>query len=185
MIRLETDRLIIRDHVKEDLQTLHGLISDKEIMFYIQDIMTETIEGSQMNLQVALEENEHPDRTKYFFAVIEKSSNEYVGEIGYTKLLENSEGNVMELGYFTNKRFWGKGYVTEAAKAVVDYAFAELDTLKIETGCNAQNKGSEAVMIKLGMKREAYLKRHVLIDDIYYDRVEYGLLKEEWKDLCR
>lgn len=106
-----------------------------------------------------------------------------LGEIGFTKKIESIFGNVMDLGYFIKEVYWGKGIVTEASKAVICYAFNNLNTIKIEAGCVSDNKGSECVMKKLGMIKEAEFKSHVLLDNKFYDRVEYRLLKEEWEEL--
>ena len=88
----------------------------------------------------------------------------------------------MDLGYFIKEIYWGKGIVTEASKAVISYAFENLNTIKIEAGCIVDNKGSKRVMIKLGMIKEVDYKKQVLLDDKLYDRVKYRLFKEEWKE---
>lgn len=180
MIKLETSSLIIRDHIEEDINSLHKLLSDKKTMYYLQDIRTQTLDESKQNLYEAIKESKLENRKKYFFAITMKETNEYIGEIGFTVLIDCSYGKVVELGYFILPGYWGKGIVTEAAKEVIDYAFNELNVIKIETGCIEDNIGSEMIMKKLGMIKEAELKKHVLLDSKLYDRVEYRLLKEEW-----
>ena len=183
MIQIETNRLIIRDHIKEDLIPMHELLSDKKAMFYLPEIRTENIEESRENLQLAIDEANATNRSKFFFAIIDKVTEEYIGEIGFTKTSENKNGNVMNLGYFIKEIYWGKGIITEASEAVINYAFTNLNTVKIETGCVTENKGSESVMKKLGLIKEAEFKKHVLLESKVYDRVEYRLFKEEWKKL--
>lgn len=177
MIRLETERLIIRDHVMEDLKDHHRLMSDIEVMSYIQDIMTHSLEESKENLQFSIMESKQVNRKCYFFAILEKESEKFVGSIGFT-ILDRSEGaGNAELGYFILRDFWGKGYTTEAAKAVIELGFETVQLHKITSGCNAENIGSENIMIKLGMEKEAHLKKHVLHNGEWKDRVTYGLLK--------
>lgn len=181
MVKLDTNRLIIRDHIDGDIASMHVLLSDEKAMYYLQDIKTNNLDESKQNLYEAIKEAQLENRTKYFFAIIEKETNEYVGEIGFTVIINSLEGKVVNLGYFILPRYWGRGIVTEAAEAVIEYAFCETNTIKIETGCIKENIGSERVMQKVGMVKEAELKKHVLLYSCLQDRVEYGLLKEEWK----
>lgn len=183
MIKIVTNRLIIRDHQEDDIYAMHKLLSDEKTMFYLPEIRTSNIDETKDNLKVAIEEAKANDRSKYFFAIINNDTQDYIGEIGFTKINEYTYGNVMNLGYFIKQEYWGKGIVTEASRAVINYAFNNLGTIKIETGCLVENKGSERVMKKLGMTKEAELKKHILLNDKLYDRVEYRLLKEEWEEL--
>jgi len=181
MIEIKTERLIIRDHIQEDLIGLHTLLSDPEGMYYLQDLKSNTLEDSKANLKVSMDESISLKREKYFFAIILKDSNQYVGEIGVTQLMNCKLGRKFELGYFIMKKHWGKGLVTEAAHAVVNYCFEHLNTMKIVVGCNKDNVGSENIIIKLGMIKEADFKHHVYLHGKLCDRVEYRMLKEEWE----
>ena len=180
MVKIETEGLIIRDHIEEDINSLHRLLSDEKAMYYLQDIKTNTLDESKQNLYEAIKECQLENRTKYFFAIIMKETNQYVGEIGFTVTIDCSYGKIVELGYFILPSYWGKGIVTEATKAVINYAFSQGDIVKIETGCIKENIGSEKIMKKVGMTKEAEFRKHVLLHSELHDRVEYGLLKEEW-----
>jgi RimJ/RimL family protein N-acetyltransferase len=85
-----------------------------------------------------------------------------------------------ELGYWIGVRYWNKGYCTEAAQAVIDYAFAERGLNRVHARHFASNPASGRVMAKLGMTREGLLRQHVIKDDRYEDLVCYGLLRSEW-----
>ncbi len=181
MIRLETERLVVRDHLPGDLLPMHELLSDRRAMHYLRDIMTDDLDGTRQNLKTALAECVRPDREKYFFAITDRESGGYIGEVGYTVLLRTSVGSVANLGYFILPEFWSRGYTTEAARTVLDYAFSEGCVVKMETGCIRDNGASEAVMKKLGMVKEADYTMHVWLDGKLRDRVEYGLTIEQWQ----
>lgn len=183
MINLYSDRLWIRDHVGMDLKAMHELLSSTKAMRYLPEIKTRSIDESRENLRVALNEAISPSRGKFFLAIIERETQTYVGEIGLAATETSEIGNIFNLGYFIKESFWGKGYVTEAAKVLIEYAFNQLNAHKIETGCLKENTASERVMIKLEMIREAELKEHVLFEGAYRDRVEYRLLKSEFEIL--
>lgn len=178
MVRIETERLMIRDNIESDLQDHHRVMSDPEIMTYINDIQTHSFEASKENLAFSIEESKkEDDRTCYFFAMVDKKDETYIGAIGLTILGRGATGGNGELGYFILKEFWGGGYTTEAAKAVIEYGFNDLNLHKISTGCVMENSGSEKIMKKLGMVKEAHLEKHVYHDDQWKDRVEYALFK--------
>jgi len=179
MVRIETERLIIRDNIESDLDDHHRLISDQEIMSYLSDIHTHSLEESKKNLKFSIEESQKKDaRSCYFFAMIDKKDNTYIGAIGLTLLDQNETGGNAELGYFILKEFWNKGYTTEAAKAVISFGFNKLKIHKITTGCTLENTRSEHIMKKLGMEKEAHLKKHICHNNEWKDRVEYALFKE-------
>jgi ribosomal-protein-alanine N-acetyltransferase len=177
MIKLHTDRLIIRDHVEADLLPLHSLLSDKDTMYFLEDLICNTLEESHQNLTVSMAEATlGPKRTKFFFAIVLKDTGSYIGEIGFTVLHDCPEGKVVEMGYFSLPQYWGKGIITEAASRVIQYAFEEAGVIKVEIGCNKANVASEKVIQKLGLTKEADRKKHSLLDGKLWDRVEYGVL---------
>ncbi len=58
------------------------------------------------------------------------------------------------IGYGPGYDYWGKGYITEAAKAVIRFLFYAVNYRKIIAGCDSGNVGSSKVMEKLGMKQK-------------------------------
>ncbi len=181
MIKLETKRLLIRDHIEEDLDNLFDLISRPFEMRFIMDLFVVDLKGAEENLIISMRGIGKQSRKHYFFAIIEKETSKYIGEIGFTVLDENSSGKLLELGYFTKREFWGQGLTTEAAELCIDFAFKELDAWKITTGCVKENIASERIMIKLGFRKEGDLKEHQSVNQEWKDRVLYGLLKSEYK----
>jgi ribosomal-protein-alanine N-acetyltransferase len=181
MVQLYTERLIIRDHVLDDLTEHHELLSDEKSMRYLPEIKTKNLNESKANLLKSIEEAGSKDRKLYFFRIENKNTKEYIGEIGYTATKETPFGKIVDMGYFIKEKHWGKGYTTEALKRVIEYAFEDDNVYRISTGCIKENKGSEKVMIKSGMIKEAEYKEYQLHENKLKDRVEYILLKHEWK----
>ena len=71
-----------------------------------------------------------------------------------------------ELGYGLGKAFWGKGYTTEAARTVVDWALAQPSIYRVWAVCDVDNIGSRRVMEKIGMQREGILRREIIHPNI-------------------
>ena len=180
-ITLETPRLIIHDHIFSDLQSHHELLSNKKVMYYLPELATDTIEESEKNLQAAISGIDSLNRECYFLRIEDKLSKEFIGEIGYTVDEVISFGKLVSVGYFIHEKFWGRGYISEAIAELIRFAFENDNVFRISCGCLKENVGSEKVMIKSGMVKEAEFKQKILHDGIFKDRVEYRLLKSEWK----
>lgn len=182
MINLQTHRLRIRDHISSDLGSHHKLLIDSKVMHYIQDIQTYSLEESKSNLQKAINEVNNPKR-KFYFLRIENKKSEHIGEIGYTVTDFTPVGKLVHLGYFSYPQFWGQGYMTEALKEVMRFAFMENDVFRITTGCLKDNIGSEKVMKKCNMIKEGEYKFKQYHDGEMKDRVSYRMLRDEWMKL--
>lgn len=181
-IYMETQRLILRDHRMEDMESHHELLSNQEDMYYVPEVRTNSREESEADLITAVKEAASEERKAYFFRIEERGSGELVGEIGYTVLEETPVGKLVHLGYFSRRKFWGQGYMTEALQRLLKFAFEENNVFRLTTGCLKENPGSEKVMIKCGLVKEADMKQKVWHDGKMKDRVEYRLLREEyWK----
>ncbi|MDR2906065.1 MAG: GNAT family N-acetyltransferase, partial [Helicobacteraceae bacterium] len=174
MIYLQTDRLIIRDNREDDLQGLYELTIDEENMRFMKSTKINSYEEAIEHLKASIDESKKIDRKKYYFAIINKKTNEYIGAIGYDVLDNRNNERIVELGYFIKKEYWGNGFVVEAGKKVINYAFYEDNVIKIEASCLKENNNSEKVMIKLGMKKEGELRKHQYHEGKWKDRLLYG-----------
>jgi ribosomal-protein-alanine N-acetyltransferase len=180
MVHLKTKRLIIRDPQHTDINGYHKLLSDGDAMYFLQDIKTNSLEESQNNLDIAINEANSENRTKYFLVIENKETGDFIGSVGYTVLSENPVGKVVEVGYFILPEFHGKGYVTEALREVIRFAFEDGGVYRLNIGCLAENHTSERVIQKCGFIKEAEFKSFVWHDGQMKDRVEYRLLRDEW-----
>ena len=181
MIRLKTNRLIIRDPKWLDFLAWHRLMSDAQTMYYLDDLLTSSEEASHQNLSEAINEITNPDRMKYFLAIELQGNGEFVGTIGYTVIDNTPLGKIVHAGYFILPEYHGKGYTTEALKELLRFAFEDNDVYRFQTGCFAENHSSEKVMQKCGLICESYMKECVWHDGRLKDRVSYRLLKHEWQ----
>jgi ribosomal-protein-alanine N-acetyltransferase len=180
MIKLLTERLLIRDYIIEDLESHHELLSDEIVMYYLQDIKTENIDESKENLLNLINDQKLEERKYYCFRIENRSTSKFIGSVGYTVIDNTPYGKLVHMGYFIKQDFWNKGYATEALKRVIEYAFDENSVYRIHTGCHKENIASEKVMQKCGFIKEAEFKEYVLHEGKLKDRVEYRLLKHEW-----
>jgi ribosomal-protein-serine acetyltransferase len=88
------------------------------------------------------------------------------------------------IGYWLGESYQGKGLMTGACRALVDYLFSELRLQRIEIRCATSNARSCAVPQRLGFTKEGVLRQAQAFDDHYLDLEVYGLLAEDWNCLA-
>ncbi len=111
------------------------------------------------------------------FAIVLRASQHLIGGIGMTVEREYSNA---EIGYWIGKPFWGQGYCTEAAAAVLRYGFVQLGLNRIWAKHMTRNPASGRVMQKVGMKHEGTLRQHVQKWGRFEDLEVYGILRSEY-----
>ena len=111
------------------------------------------------------------------FALVLVGTEELIGAVGLR--IEAVHGRA-ELGYWLGVPYWGKGYCTEAARAVLAYGFNALGLVRIHASHLTRNPASGRVMQKLGMRREGRLRNHIRKNDVLEDVEVYGILRQEF-----
>jgi [ribosomal protein S5]-alanine N-acetyltransferase len=149
-----TERLVLRPYQADDLQQLHAVLySDVDAMRLLGG--PRDLAGTRFALERSMTQQ---DITGYsFWPVIERESGLLVGEAGLFPL--SPDGPDVALGYAFGARWWGRGYATEAARAVVAEAFGELGMQRLVAITREANLGSRHVLEKLGFRMEGV--RHV------------------------
>ncbi len=110
------------------------------------------------------------------FAVTLREDGQLVGTVGLDIFLEHGRAG---LGYWIGKEFWGKGYATEAAKAVLEFGFDTLKLNRIHAEHFTDNPASGRVQQKIGMVKEGCMREHYLKFGEFKDVVQCGMLKRE------
>jgi RimJ/RimL family protein N-acetyltransferase len=85
------------------------------------------------------------------------------------------------LGYCLTEAAWGQGFATEAARALLGWAFDTLDLNRVQAQADTRNHASARVLEKLGFVREGTLREDCIVDGVVSDSWVYGLLEREWR----
>ena len=178
-IRLAAGRLILRRFDESDIPEIVRLADDPDISRNTL-LIPHPYEELHARRWMAVQKRERRTGKGLVFAVVLVSDRRLLGAVGLTI---DREHNNAGLGYWIGREFWGRGYATEAARAVVGYGFEMLGLNKIHGGHFADNGASGRVMEKIGMTVEGYQPRHVLRGGKYRDLVLYGILREQWEGL--
>ena len=167
---LETKRLILRKYTYDDFNDLSEILTDSETMKYYPRPYDSN--GVKKWLEWSINNYE-----KYGFglwAIVLKENNEFIGDCGIT--IQNINGEKLpEIGYHINKKYWQKGYAKEAARAVRDWAFRNLQYESLYSYMNVCNVPSYKTASSIGMKR--INQYHDGEENLYV----YSITKEEWE----
>ncbi len=149
---IETERLILRDLQSNDFKDWFEMDSDPEVHKYLGNkpvTNMEQIENAFQSIQ-----QQYTDNGIGRWAVVEKSSGDFVGWSGLKFLRQNTNGKIdfHEVGYRLSQKHWGKGYATESAKAALQYGFEKMQLKEIYGITNVENINSRKVLEKCGLK---------------------------------
>ncbi|PWQ97539.1 GNAT family N-acetyltransferase [Leucothrix arctica] len=144
---LNTERLILRAFTDEDAPRVQSIVDDKRISDMVSNIPHPYPENGAITwIQDSQQRYENAENV--IFALVEKDTNLVIGAMTY-KLLPNSEA---ELGYWLGVESWGKGYCTEAGRAMIAHGFIDLELTCVYARHLTANPSSGNVITKLGMK---------------------------------
>lgn len=120
--------------------------------------------------------------TDLILAIRNKTTDSLMGGIG---LVFNERSNRAEVGYWLGATFWNKGYMSEAAIALMEYAFDRLALNKITSHHFDYNPASGKVMQKMGMQQEGVCVDHILAHEKYHTIILYGITKSQFQEQRR
>jgi len=171
---IQTERLVLRPVQPTDKDfILKGLSDPRVTEYYAVHYSTLEDVEEQMQFYKKLVQEE----TGVWWVLCSKGNNSPIGACGLSSL--EREHRKAEIGFWLLPEYWGKGYIPEAARAVTDYAFDELDLNRIEAIVEGGNTASEKVLQKLGFTCEGRLRERELKAGQFIDLVYYGLLKKD------
>ena len=155
-VPIETDRLILRPFRDNDAADMfHYWTADKEVTKYLSWQAHPAVEATEAILKIWLKGYDDPCCFRWAITVKE-AGDHAVGIIDCVDMDKNIPS--CEIGYALSREFWGKGIMTEALVAVIDY-LKEAGFLRIAARHNTKNPASGKVMLKAGMQFEGILRR--------------------------
>lgn len=175
---LKTERLILREFNESDWEATLAYQSDPEYLrFYPWTQRTEL--DVRAFIRMFIDWSRENPRKKHQVAIVLRESGELIGNGGIRK--QTADATIAELGYELDRRYWGQGYATEAARALVDYGFRELKLHRIWAHCIAENTASAHVLEKIGMNYEGCLRESEWMKQRWWNILLYAALASEWK----
>lgn len=175
---LVTTRTRIRPLVASDREEHFALFRDPETVRYLYD---EPLTKDRIDEHLARRiRTTLPGEGEWISCAVEgRNDGKYLGEVAFT-LVSATHGYV-EVGYVFTQHGRGHGLATEAAGAIVDFAFAHYDAHRVGARLDARNDRSARVLERLGFRREAHFRENEFVKGEWCDELAYAVLATEWR----
>ena len=169
---LESERLKIKKFIAKDIEFNVEHEMNPEIMRYIKD--PQPIEETRKKTEKIAQDWSGNESDWVLFALTLKTTGQYIGMVCFC--YESIANDTTEIGWRLGLEHHGKGYATEAAKAVLTFIKTEIKPHKVVAYCVAENTGSSNIMKKLGMQHEATLREFSKLGGNWFDEAIYGII---------
>ncbi|WP_299371681.1 GNAT family N-acetyltransferase [uncultured Kiloniella sp.] len=174
LLPLETSRLRIRQYQSTDLEPTRAMSQDPELRKWIPTgVYSDKEHAEYVRVSGTADAKD--------FVVEDKMTDVVIGEMTFHPWFVEK---TWEIGWLILPEFQGRGYASEAASALLDVGFSELEIHRIVATAQPQNPASFRVMEKVGMRREGeFLQCIPRSDGTWWDEVFYAILASEYKDM--
>ena len=176
-MHLTTERLLLREFEESDWQPILAYQSDPLYLRY-NPWSYRTAEDVRGFVRRFLSWKEEQPRSKYQFAFVLRSNGQLIGNGGIRMKYANAWE--ADIGYELNSKYWGRGYATVAANALLAFGFHDLKLHRIWAHCILENTASAHVLEKIGMRREGHFHENEWMKSRWWDTLQYAILDHEW-----
>jgi [ribosomal protein S5]-alanine N-acetyltransferase len=179
--RLSTSRLLLRPFTDADTDAIFALHSSPRVLRYWDSPPWSDRTRADRFIATCRRMAEEGTGAR---VVIERAADGVF--IGWCGLAEwNPAFRCAMMGYCLDEAAWGRGYATEAAGALLQWAFDRLDLNRVQAETDTRNAASARVLEKLGFVREGTLREDCIVNGEVSDSWVYGLLRREWERIGR
>ncbi|WP_027409095.1 GNAT family N-acetyltransferase [Anoxybacteroides tepidamans] len=170
---LKTERLILREIVKKDIEAIFHCFSNSDVTrYYGQEALTSVEQAQQL---IEFFARNYDERRGIRWGIELKGKGELIGTIGFNNWVPKHKR--AEIGYELHPHYWKKGYATEAVSKVISYGLHELGLTRIGAVVFIGNQASNQLLTKIGFQKEAVLRNYMYQNGVPYDVNMYALLK--------
>ena len=174
---LETTRLRLRPFTDADAEALYALHSNAQVLRYWDS--PPWTDRSRAERFIAACREMAEEATGARLAIDRAADGAFLGWCSLARW--NPDYRSASLGYCLGEAAWGQGYATEAAHALLQWAFDTLDLNRVQAEADTRNAASARVLEKLGFVREGTLREDCVVNGDVSDSWVYGLLEREWQ----
>ncbi len=175
---LTSSRVVLRWLEHSDVPALFQIFSDQLVMRYWSSApWIDNADGVEMVESVR---RGFAEGSLYQWGVARRSDEALIGTCTLAHV--DAHNRRAEIGFALRHDQWGRGYMSEATRTLVRFAFEELELHRIEADVDPRNEASIRLLERLGFQREGYLRERWLVGQEANDTIFYGLLRREWPD---
>lgn len=171
---LETERLLLREIVIEDAQSIYDCFSNHNVTrYYGQDTLTNIEEAMQF---IDFFSKNYKEKRGIRWGIQIKGEKGIIGTIGFNAW--SLKHRRAEIGYELHPDYWRKGYAREAILEVISYGFKELNLTRIGAVVFIENEASNELLKKLGFEKEGLLRKYMYQNGKAHDTYIYSILNK-------
>lgn len=174
---LHTDRLRLRPFNDSDADVLFALHTNTHVLRYWDSPPWREPVRAQRFIAACQQMAEEGTGSR--LAVDRTSDGAFIGWCSLNRW--NPDFRSASMGYCFDDAAWGHGYATEAARAMLEWAFDTLELNRVQAETDTRNLASAHVLEKLGFVREGTLRQDCVVDGEVSDSWVYGLIRQEWQ----
>lgn len=176
-MNISTERLILTELTWADLNDVHNLHSVPEVDQFNTLGIPQTLEETKKVLKPDIDDQSKFTRSRYGWKIQLKDTKEFVGLSGM--FLSNDKFKMAEFYYKFHPKFWGNGFATETAKALLKFGFERHNLHRIEAGVATENKASIRVLEKSGMTCEGVRRKILPIRGEWKDNFHFAIVEDD------
>jgi RimJ/RimL family protein N-acetyltransferase len=174
---LETERLLLRPLVPEDADALFGIFSDPVVVRWGSSPAWTEMKQADAFIQSAVDAQ--VAGTSLRLGIVRREDSRLIGQCTFYAV--SDQNRRAELGYTLASDCWGRGYMNEALRALVNYGFRTLDMIRLEADIDPRNLASARALERLGFTYEGLMRDRWIVGDEISDTGFYGLLRRDWE----
>jgi RimJ/RimL family protein N-acetyltransferase len=175
---LRTERLVLRAAVPADLPGLLSYYADPRV---VRHLLHEVLDESGVAEKLEeLQANVAPVAVGDVLSLVVEHDGEVIGDL-MLRLVFGDPPSIAEIGWVVNPAHAGQGFMTEAARALIDLGFHHFRLHRIFAQLDARNTSSARLCERLGMTKEAHFRQDLWSKGEWTDSMHYGLLRTEWE----
>ena len=172
---IETERLLLRPLEMGDAEDIFEWISDPQVTAYLFWRAHQSIEDSRDFIAWVTADD------FACWGVVLTENSKVIGNCFLHNV--NFEHKRAEIAFNIGRKYWGRGYATEIAQAIIRFGFERWRLNRIEGTCMVENCASARVMEKVGMTLEGVLRKYVYVRGQFRDMKLYSILRSELQQI--
>jgi RimJ/RimL family protein N-acetyltransferase len=175
---ISTERLRLRPFVRGDVDAVYAYRNRPDVAQYLFDDPLSHEECAEAVRQRSVQTGFSVEGDKILLAVERNNEPRVIGEVSL--IWRSHADQQAEIGYIFHPDLHGRGYATEAARALLAFGFGIVGLHRVYARCASANLASARVMERLGMRREAHFRHHARTKGRWDDELIYAILREDW-----
>jgi [ribosomal protein S5]-alanine N-acetyltransferase len=172
---LQSERLIFRKFIKKDAPFLFKIRSNEQVMEFMDNISLKSVDEAKALIKSYNWEFKY--KRGITWAILDKQTNTIIGSFSFWHM--NLNHCRSEIGYSLLPDYWGKGFMTETFRILLEFGFQNMHLHSIEANVNPENQNSIKLLERIGFRKEAHFRENFFYKARFLDSAIYCLIESD------